>query len=88
MASVKNLKRDLNFLFGDIIEAVYVWQLTNPSADVTKSEEIIDEAISSFDEAIDAVNAKGIENKRVHFTTLKNNVETKAKALVEKLNNL
>jgi len=88
MASVKNLKRDLNFLFGDIIEAVYVWQLTNPAADVAKSEEIIDEAITSFDEAIDAVNAKGVENKRVHFTTLKNNVETKAKALVEKLNNL
>jgi len=88
MASVKNLKRDLNFLFGDIIEAVYVWQLTNPAADATKSEEIIDEAITSFDEAIDAVNAKGVENKRVHFTTLKNNVETKAKALVEKLNNL
>ncbi len=88
MASVKNLKRDLNFLFGDIIEAVYVWQLTNPAADAAKSEEIIDEAITSFDEAIDAVNAKGVENKRVHFTTLKNNVETKAKALVEKLNNL
>jgi len=88
MASVKNLKRDLNFLFGDIIEAVYVWQLTNPEADTAKSEEIIDEAIASFDEAINAVNAKGVENKRVHFTTLKNNVEAKANALVEKLNNL
>ncbi len=88
MASVKNLKRDLNFLFGDIIEAVYVWQLTNPAADVAKSEEIIDEAITSFDEAIDAVNAKGVENKKAHFSTLKNNVEAKAKALVEKLNNL
>ncbi len=88
MASVKNLKRDLNFVFSDIIEAVYVWQLTNPTADATKSEEIIDEAITAFDDSMEVVNAKGVENKKTHFKTLKNTVESKGKALIEKLNNL
>ena len=88
MASVKNLKRDLNFVFADIIEAVYVWQLTNPSKDTSASEEIIDEAITSFDEAMVTLNAKNVDNKKVHFKTLINSVHVKAQGLIDKVNNL
>lgn len=88
MASIKNLKKDVNFVFGDIIEAVYVWQLTNPEKDVTASEAIIDEAIVAFDETMDAINAKNIDNKKVHFTAVKKSVEEKGRALIDKLNNL
>ena len=37
MASIKNLKKDVNFVFGDIIETVYVWQLSNPEKDGSSS---------------------------------------------------
>ncbi len=88
MASIKNLKKDVNFVFGDIIEAVYVWQLTNPEKDATSSEAIIDEAIVAFDEAMAQINAKNIDNKRVHFSNLKKSVEEKGMALINKINNL
>ena len=30
MANIRNLKKDINYVLGDIIEAVYLWELTNP----------------------------------------------------------
>lgn len=88
MASIKNLKKDVNFVFGDIIEAVYIWQLTNPEKDATSSEAIIDEAIVAFDESMAAINAKNVDNKKVHFSEVKKSVEEKGRALIDKINNL
>ena len=88
MASIKNLKKDVNFVFGDIIETVYVWQLSNPEKELSASDAIIDEAIIAFDEAMAQINAKNVDNKKVHFATLKNSIEAKGIALVEKINNL
>ncbi len=52
MASIRELKKDINYVLGDIIEAVYIWELTNPSKDNKKAEAIIDEAIVTFDDLI------------------------------------
>ena len=88
MASIKNLKKDINYTLGDIIEECYVWELVNPKEDASKSEAIIDEAITTFDALIDMVNAKNIENKKLHFNGISKELEEKAKSLVDKLNNL
>ena len=45
MANIRDLKKDINYVLGDIIEAVTIWELTNPSKDNKKAESIIDEAI-------------------------------------------
>ena len=58
MANVRNLKKDINYVLGDIIEAVYIWESANPDKDRKKSEAIIDEAIATFDDLIEKVNAK------------------------------
>ena len=52
MANVRNLKKDINYVLGDIIEAVYIWESANPDKDRKKSEAIIDEAIATFDDLI------------------------------------
>ena len=49
MPSVKNLKKDINFVLGDIIEAVYIYEMTTTGKPSDKTNAIIDEAISSFD---------------------------------------
>ena len=54
MASIRDLKKDINFVLGDIIDAVYIWEAINPKEDHTKSEAIIDDAIKTFDELIDS----------------------------------
>lgn len=88
MGNVRDLKKDINYVLGDIIEAVYVWEYTNTSKDTKKSEAIIDEAIATFDALIAKVNERKVENKKAHFKAIQNELETKGRALIEKINNL
>ncbi|CAA0179665.1 conserved hypothetical protein [Tenacibaculum maritimum] len=88
MASIKNLKKDINYTLGDIIEECYVWELLNPKADTKKSEVIIDEAIATFDALLEKVNAKDIENKKAHYKGISTELESKARELVSKVNSL
>ena len=86
MASIKNLKKDINYVLGDVIEyALDVAALKNQPK---KGNEIIDEAIVTFDELIVKMNAKKVQDKKAHFKMLNQELETKAKGLVEKINSL
>lgn len=88
MANVRDLKKDINYVLGDIIEAVYIWELTNPDKDNKKAEGIIDDAILTFDELIAKVNEKKVENKKKHFQTVSAELETKGKKLIDQINAL
>ncbi|NMH86417.1 hypothetical protein [Flavivirga algicola] len=88
MANVRDLKKDINYVLGDIIEAVYVWEYENTDKDTKKSEAIIDEAIAVFDALIAKVNAKNVENAKAHFKAINVELEAKGKALIEKINKL
>lgn len=88
MANVRDLKKDINYVLGDIIEAVYVWEYSNTDKDTKKSEAIIDEAIEVFDELIAKVNDKSVENKKAHFKAINQELEEKGRALIEKINKL
>lgn len=88
MANVRNLKKDINFVLGDIIEAVYLWELATEGKPTKNSEALIDEAIVMFDNLMKKVNQKGVENKKEHFKQINSELETAAKQLVEKINAL
>ena len=88
MASVRNLKKDINFVLGDIIEAVYMWEMTSAGQPTEKSEALIDEAIVSFDSLIAKLNEKNVENKKAHFRAVNKQLEETATQLVEKINAL
>ncbi len=74
MASIKNLKKDLNYIFSDIIEECYVWQLEN-GENKDKAEPIIDGAIASFDTLIEKVNASDVADKKAHFKAIMSELE-------------
>ncbi len=88
MSNVRNLKKDINYVIGDIIEAVYVWEYSNTDKDTKKSEAIIDEAIATFDDLIAKVNDRGAKNKKSHFKSINQELEDKGRALIEKINKL
>ena len=67
MANVKNLKKDINYVLGDIIEAVYLFEMSTTGKPTETSNALIDEAIATFDNLITKVNAKKVENKKAHF---------------------
>ncbi len=88
MASKRDLKKDINYVLGDIIEAVYIWELTNPDKGNKDSEKIIDEAIETFDELIHKVNDRSVEDKKSHFKSINTELETKGRKLIDKINAL
>lgn len=88
MASVRNLKKDINYVLGDIIEAVYLYEMTTTGKPTPASDALIDEAISSFDGLITKVNQKNVENKKSHFKQINKDLEAAANQLVDKINAL
>ncbi|GAB4156985.1 MAG: hypothetical protein Tsb0033_08310 [Winogradskyella sp.] len=88
MANKRDLKKDINYVFGDIIEAVYYWELDNTEKPTKDSNAIIDEAIASFDELIARVNDRSIEDKKAHFKAINKDLEAKGRALIERINKL
>lgn len=83
MANVRTLKRNINNVLGDIIDAVYY-----TDKDTKESEAIIDDAIATFDELIVKVNDRSVENKKAHFKSITNELEEKGNALIERINKL
>jgi ATP adenylyltransferase/5',5'''-P-1,P-4-tetraphosphate phosphorylase II len=88
MPSVKNLKKDINYVLGDIIEAVYICEMTTAGKPTDATNAIIDEAIESFDALIAKVNDKKVENKKAHFQQINAELEQTANQLVAKINAL
>lgn len=88
MASVKNLKKDINYILSEIIEECYICQLTRDDKVSKKADEIIDEAITTFDVMISKLNERNVDNKKKHFQTISKDLETKATELLEKVQKL
>ncbi len=88
MPSVKNLKKDINYVLGDIIEAVYLFEMSTTGKPTAATNALIDEAISTFDTLITKVNAKKVENKKAHFKQINTELEQAANQLVTKINDL
>ena len=88
MANKRNLKKDINYVLGDIIEEVYIWEENNPKKDKKAGEVIIDEAITSFDTFMTRVSDRNVENASKHFKAIKQDLESTAKSLIEKVNAL
>lgn len=88
MANKRDIKKDINYVLGDIIGVVYEWELDNPDKETKKSQAIIDETIDVFDELIAKVNDRSAEDKKSHFNSIKNDLEKKGRALIDKINKL
>lgn len=88
MANVKNLKKDINYVLGDIIEAIYLFELSTTGKPTEETNNLIDEAIAAFDNLIAKVNAKNVENKKAHFKQINAELEQAANQLIAKINEL
>ena len=67
MPSIKLLKKEINNDIGDLIEEIYLWELSNPNGDLGQSEKLVEEAIQAFDNLIVMINAVKGDNKKAQF---------------------
>lgn len=88
MASVKNLKKDLNNIIGEIIQNINLWELENSDKDLAKSEKLVDQCFDAFDEIIKKIHQKDVKNKKEHFKTVSLDLTVKASELVASFNKL
>lgn len=88
MASIRDLKKDVNFVLGDIIEAVYLWEAGSDKKESEEGTVIIDKAIAVFDDLMSKIHKKDVDNSKTHFKEIRNELEEKATELVEELNKL
>ncbi|TDQ30837.1 hypothetical protein [Zeaxanthinibacter enoshimensis] len=88
MASIRELKKDINSVLGGIIEAVYIVEASNGEQSSKEGSKIIDDAIGTFDELIAKVNDKEVENRKAHLKKVREELEEKANKLVVKVNKL
>ena len=61
MANIRDLKKDINYVLGEIIEMAMDWEKANPDGDKSKTAAIIDEAITAFDSSSSRIYDKGDE---------------------------
>ncbi|UYW01586.1 hypothetical protein K5I29_01265 [Flavobacterium agricola] len=83
MASVRNLKKNVNYVLGDIISEV-IWIGNNSE----EGEKIVQEAFVAYDDLIARINAKQVENKKAHFSKINEDFKKIANQLVDKVNAL
>lgn len=87
MASIKNLKKDINYVLGDIIAAADLLQDSQPES-AKEAEAIIDDAIATFDYLIAQINNKKVENRKAALVQVEKQLEEKAVALITRVNQL
>ncbi len=88
MANIRDLKKDINFVLGDIIDAVNISQSLSDKPDEKKADAIIDDAIQVFDNLVAKVSDRKVENRKTHLSAVRTELEEKALALVERVNKL
>lgn len=86
MASIRNLKKNINYVFGDIIDAVLHWEYA--SGNIGKGNDLIQEVLVAYDLFIEKISQKDVEDRPSHLKKVRKDFEQKAGQLVEKLNQL
>lgn len=84
MASIKNLKKDIHYVLGDIIDEC----LSKDSSKAADAQKIIDDAVDTFDGLIAKIYEKDVENKKAHYSAINKSLEDQANALLERANKL
>jgi hypothetical protein len=85
MPTIKDFKKELNNNIGGFIEEVYMWELSNPEADLKKSEKLIDEAIGTFDNTILKVNQIKGGNFKKQFKVIREELTEMIRSMNDKL---
>lgn len=88
MASIRDLKKEINSVIGGIIEAVFIVEDAKDQPESKQGSAIVDNAITLFDDLMVKINKHDVENRPAHLKKVRAEFEKKAKELVDKVNKL
>ena len=85
MASIRDLKKDLNYILGEVIEQALDWEKAQPDADHKESQKIIDDAVSLFDALTAKIYQNKGQNPQSHYKQIANELLEKGNTLLERV---
>lgn len=88
MASIKLLKKEINYVLGDLIEQVYHWEASTQKINSEQGNKLIDRCIQVYDELIELVNDKEVELKKEHFSKIRTYLNEKTEAIQNEIESL
>ncbi len=89
MGSIRDFKKEINYIFGEVIDEALYKKVTKPEVDDKKIEEIIDEAVQAYDDFKEKINqGRQAANKKEYYKLLNKEYEEAVNALIEKINAL
>jgi len=88
MASIKDLKRDINSTLGGLIEQVYAFEAETGNEGSEEGTVIIDQIIALFDELMGRLHQKEVENKKAHFRSIRLELSRRSEELITALHEI
>jgi hypothetical protein len=88
MASVKNLKKEINYVLGDLVNIVYLWEMTNGGKPTASTDALVDEIYENYDNFVSQIRNRKVENKKAHYKQIRKDYEAAANQIVAKINQL
>ena len=85
MANVRNLKKEISYVLGDIIEQIYQWEKQSSNTNSEEGTALIDECISLFDELMAMVNQKSEQSPKEYYRAVRVALAEKSAAIETKL---
>ena len=87
--SIREFKKEINYIFGEVIDEASFKQLVKPEIEDDTIETIIDEAVATYDDFNDKINAgRKAENKKAYYKQLEEEYVASVKTLIDKINAL
>lgn len=88
MASIKLLKKEINYILGDLIEQVYHWEASSQKMNSEEGNKLIDKCIQVYDELIELINNKEVELKKEHFSKIRTYLDEKKESIQKEIESL
>lgn len=86
MASIKNLKKELVYTYGALLDECYIVQMVIPGIDAKEIDALCDEIENQYAQM--AAAAGSLKGKKEAAVALRKNFDASVDALAEKLKNL
>lgn len=86
MGSIRNLKKEINHVLGDILDAAEVNLEMAEAVTQEQADAFSEEVYATYDKLIENINNKKVENRRAHIKAVKKEFEEKANSFVEQIN--
>lgn len=85
MGSIRSLKKEINYVLGDILDAAEVNLEMQEAVTQEQVDAFSDEVFTTYDKLITDINKK-VKNRKSHIQAVRKEFEEKAHSFVEQIN--